>query len=220
VTAATARSTSFTAAAGDTERFDKSSAGMSAEAADSTQASVGASGTSTVTPATNTSPWTAITIALRDNSAAGLSVSTSSASASFSANLNAGDATSTYTVTPTVLDTRSGASAGLGWQLQVTSTTLTTGARSLATTASSITDVAGDACVSGAPCVLPTSNVSYPVAVPAAASAPTAVKFDNAAVQTGEGQISKSTAFSVSVPQNAYAGTYTSTVTISIVSGP
>jgi hypothetical protein len=46
------------------------------------------------------------------------------------------------------------------------------------------------------------------------------VKFVNAASATGAGHFTVTPTITVSVPQNSFAGTYTSTLTIAIVSGP
>ncbi len=49
---------------------------------------------------------------------------------------------------------------------------------------------------------------------------PTAVKFFNAAASTGMGKFTNTPTIAVFVPQSSFAGTYTSTLTISVVSGP
>jgi hypothetical protein len=46
------------------------------------------------------------------------------------------------------------------------------------------------------------------------------VKFFNAAANTGMGKFTNTPTIGVFVPQSSFAGTYTSTLTISIVSGP
>lgn len=66
----------------------------------------------------------------------------------------------------------------------------------------------------------PTNSVTTPLAVPQASSAPTPIKFYDAAYGTGMGNFTLTPAFNVSVPANAYAGTYQSVLTIAIVSGP
>ncbi len=66
----------------------------------------------------------------------------------------------------------------------------------------------------------PTNGVTYALGVPAAPTAPTAVKLFNAAANTGMGQFTVTPTITVTVPANAYTGTYTSTLTLSIVSGP
>jgi hypothetical protein len=58
------------------------------------------------------------------------------------------------------------------------------------------------------------------VAVPAGSGPPTAVKFFNSAANTGMGLFTLTPTIGVFVPQNTYAGTYTSTLTIAVVSGP
>ena len=62
--------------------------------------------------------------------------------------------------------------------------------------------------------------MSYPLGVPAGASAPTAVKFFNAAADSGMGDFTVTPTVRVTILANAYAGTYTSTVTLAVVSGP
>lgn len=143
---------------------------------------------------------------------------TTSATPSFSANLDSGDSTQTYTIPLTVQDTRG---TGAGWNLTVTSTTFTTGGGSpnlLSTTASSLTGVTSS-CSTGT-CTNPVNAQSYPVTVPAAATAPTAVKFFNTSANNGMGRFTVTPTVAVTIPQNTFAGTYTSTVTLSIVSGP
>jgi hypothetical protein len=146
-----------------------------------------------------------------------LSASTS-ATPSFSDNLDLGDQTPTYTVPMTVQDTRGN---GSGWNLTITSTQFSTGGgtpNTLATNASSLTGVTSS-CASGT-CTNATNAITYPVAVPAAASAPAAVKFFNAAANTGMGKFTITPTIGVFVPQNSFAGSYSSTLTLAIVSGP
>lgn len=146
-----------------------------------------------------------------------LSASTS-ATPSFSASLDSGDTSQTYTIPMTIQDTRG---TGAGWNATITSTTFSTGGatpRLLPTTASSLTGVTS-ACASGT-CTNPSNSLTYPLAVPTGATAPTAVKFFNTTTDNGMGRFTVTPTISVAVPQNAFAGTYTSTVTVSIVSGP
>ena len=58
------------------------------------------------------------------------------------------------------------------------------------------------------------------MSVPAAATAPTAVKFFNAAANTGLGSFTVTPTVGVFVPAASFAGSYSSTLTVSIVSGP
>jgi len=146
-----------------------------------------------------------------------LSVATS-ATPSFSDNLDLGDQTQNYTVPLAVQDTRG---TGVGWNLTITSTQFTTGGgtpNTLATNASSMTAV-GVTPGTGTS-TNPTNAIGYPVAVPAASVPPTAVKFFNAAANTGMGRFTVTPTIGVFVPQNSYVGTYSSTLTVAIVSGP
>lgn len=158
------------------------------------------------------------TATVTGNLTAGSLSLTTSAAPSFSANLAAGDQTPTYSVPATAQDTTG---SGSGWDLTITSTQFTTSGPSshtLAANASTLTAVS-DACASGT-CTSPSNSISYPLAVPAAPSAPPAVKFFDAAAFTGMGTFTIAPTIAVNVPQNSYAGTYTSTLTLSINSGP
>ena len=143
---------------------------------------------------------------------------TTSATPSFTADLDSGDSTPTYTVPLTIQDTRG---TGAGWNATITSTQFKTGGGSpstLPTNSSTLTGVTS-VCASGT-CTNPTNAITYPIAVPAGPTAPTAVKFFNAAAATGMGKFTNTPTIGVFVPQSSIAGTYTSTLTISIVSGP
>lgn len=131
--------------------------------------------------------------------------------------LNDKDLFSTYTLPLTVIDARG---SGAGWNLTITSTTFTSGSHSLSTTASSITAGPTVGCSSGSTCTNPTNGITYPVGVPAAATAPTAVKFYNAAANTGMGTMTITQTVTISIPANTFVGSYTSTVSVAIVSGP
>ena len=124
------------------------------------------------------------------------------------------EVTSTVRVTPSDLT-----GSGSGWRITGTSTALTNGSgRSLPTTATSITAATQSP---GSPfCSAATNGVAYPLTLPAGATPPTAVKLFNAAAGTGEGQMHVDLAARLAVPANAYTGTYTSTWTVSTVSGP
>ena len=113
--------------------------------------------------------------------------------------------------------------SGSGWNLTITSTQFKTGAtptRTLSTAASSVTSVTA-VCTGGQICTtMPQNAVTYPVAVPAGNTAPTAVKFYNASAASGIGTFDISTTIQITVPANTYSGTYTSTITLAYVSGP
>jgi hypothetical protein len=138
--------------------------------------------------------------------------------------------TVTFTgVTLTGLDRTTTASAALtpsdmsgnasGWNVQATSTIFTnTAGKTLPTTATTVT--AASATAASGNCDLPTNAVSYPLTLPAAATAPTAVKVYNAAANTGGGPLTLTLSFQLSIPASAYSGSYTSTWTFTIASGP
>jgi hypothetical protein len=144
---------------------------------------------------------------------------TTTAAPTFSLTLNGLDQTPTYTVPQTVNDSTG---SGSGWNATITSTQFSTGGvtpKTLATTASTVTAVTST-CVTGATCTSATNAITYPLGVPAASVAPAAVKFFNAAANTGMGQFTVTPTVQLAVPANTYAGTYTSTLTLASVSGP
>ena len=136
-----------------------------------------------------------------------------------SVTLDGTDQTATYSLTITVTDATG---SGNGWNLTITSTTFTTGGGSpytLSTTASHITGVTSS-CVANTTCTNPTNALTYPIGVPAAGTAPTAVKIFKAAADTGLGTFTVTPSVAIAVPADTYAGSYSSTVTLAIVSGP
>jgi hypothetical protein len=164
---------------------------------------------------------------------------TSPTSLSWTATLNGSDqsvvdttaADETYTVTDAT-------GSGAGWHVTVSATTFTTAAPvhtlpnsgTFLTTGSitSATFTTGPtaACAAGSSCTLPTNSTSYPVAI-TTATAPTAVTIYDTAANSGLGKIliGGSTAANplgwwVNVPASASAGTYTSTITLAVVSAP
>ena len=124
--------------------------------------------------------------------------------------------TKTVTATFDVTDN----TGGSGWNVTATSTTFTTGTHPLPTSATTVASTPTSACDTGFTCTLPTDSVSYPYALPAGASAPTATKLVNAALGSGFGHETITATFTLTVPGNAYAGAYQSTWTFSLVSGP
>ena len=136
--------------------------------------------------------------------------------------LNGDDQTTTYALGLTVTDARGNAA---GWNLTITSTTFTGTASSsnqLSNTASNINATPTVACISGGGhCTNPDdSAITYPVGVPAGTTAPTAVKFFDAKANTGLGKFTITPTVTVSIPANTIADTYTSTVSVAVVSGP
>jgi hypothetical protein len=110
-------------------------------------------------------------------------------------------------------------SSGAGWNITGTSTTFTNvGGKTLPTTATVVT--AGSGSAGSGNCSVPSNSLTYPISLPAGATAPTAVKLYNAAVNSGEGPSNVTLTFQLSVPGNAYNGSYSSTWTFTIASGP
>jgi hypothetical protein len=107
-----------------------------------------------------------------------------------------------------------------GWSLLITSTTLTSGTNTMPTTASSITSVAGACATTCTPTMLTNTISSFPMAIPAGTTAPTAVKFFGTAVGTGTGAYTVTPALSVIIPITTRTGTYTSTITLTAATGP
>src|SRR5581483_4918395 len=138
-------------------------------------------------------------------------------SASFSAlTLNGSDQTATASVVLTPDDERG---TDLGWNITGTSTTLTNASsQTLSTTATAVTGASAAAATGN--CSLPTNSITYPITLPAGSTPPTAVKVYNGAGGTGKGPTNVTLTLQLSVPANAYRGTYTSTWTFAIVSGP
>ncbi len=142
----------------------------------------------------------------------------------FSTTLNGADLTPNYTIP---LDVQDLTGNGNGWNLTVTSTQFSTGGNTphtLAADASTITAVHATCATTGT-CTNPSPTAAFnydgsTVALPAGSSAPTSIKFYNAQAGSGLGKFTVTPTIQVAIPANAYAGTYSSTIFIAIVSGP
>ncbi len=139
----------------------------------------------------------------------------------FNVTLNGTDQTVNYTLPVIVVDARGGT---LGWNLTVTSTTFTDGSsgtgHSFAANASTITGVTAG-CGTNSTCLLPINNVTNTnLGLPGASGTP--VKYFNAssAAGAGRGTINVNATVAVAVPANVFAGSFTSTITVAISSGP
>jgi hypothetical protein len=150
-------------------------------------------------------------------SAGSLAFVSSAPNVSFSATLNGLDQTATTTE---ALDVGDATGSGTGWNITATSTTFTAGGHTLSTSATTVTAAPTDACDASATCTVATNAITYPYTLPAAGTAPTATKLFNAAANTGMGNQTVTPTWKLSIPASTYAGTYTSTWTISLVSGP
>jgi hypothetical protein len=141
--------------------------------------------------------------------ASGISLSLP-ASASVSSTLDGSDQTVSYAPTLNFVDARG---SGAGWNLTISATDFTSGSHTLA---AGVLASATQACHAGSSCTAATnSGISLPLTL-----STTAAKFFNAAADTGLGKIDITPTVNVTVPGNAYAGTYTSTVTVAAVAGP
>lgn len=124
---------------------------------------------------------------------------------------------------------------GAGWDVTISATTFTNGTHTLPNTGTLVlTGNISSITASGAPtlactlsCIPPTDPVTYPVAVTTAASSPSPVSVYEASAASGLGGIllggssaADPVGWWVKVPGNAYRGSYTSTVTVAIASGP
>lgn len=120
------------------------------------------------------------------------------------------------------LDIADATGSGAGWNITATSTLFTSGGHTLPTGSVTVGSAPGaPTCDTGVTCtVAGTNNVSYPYSLPAGATAPTATKLFSAAAGTGLGDQTLSPAWTLAIPANAYAGSYSSTWTLSLVSGP
>jgi hypothetical protein len=124
---------------------------------------------------------------------------------------------------------------GAGWHITVAATQFTSGTYNLAnagtlvftgsTTSATASTAPTATCVSL--CTLPTDTTTYPVAITTAASSPTTYTVYDTSALTGLDAVTigGSTAANpvgwwVNIPAKTYAATYTSTVTLAIVSGP
>ena len=120
------------------------------------------------------------------------------------------------------MDIADATGSGAGWNITATSTLFTSGSNALPAGATTITSApAAATCDTGVTCTPAGSNtVSYPYSLPAGATAPTATKLFTAGLGTGMGDQTLNPTWALAIPANAYAGNYTSTWTLSLVSGP
>jgi hypothetical protein len=125
--------------------------------------------------------------------------------------------------------------SGDGWHVTMAATTFTNGSHVFANTGtlstngsvSSISTTTAPSATCTGTCTLPTNTTTYPVAITTAASSPTPSTIYDTSLNTGLGQvvIGGSTASDpigwwLVVPASAWAGSYTSTVTLELISGP
>jgi hypothetical protein len=135
---------------------------------------------------------------------------THSATATIANTIDGTDQTATYAPVLNLIDARG---TGAGWNLQISATAFTDSASH--TLAQGQVTAASQVCKAGSTCTIATSAIGYPLTI-----GTTAQKFFSAALNTGLGKIDVTPTITVAIPGNAYAGTYTSTVTLAAVAGP
>lgn len=138
---------------------------------------------------------------------------------SFSATLNG---TNQNPTTTQALDIGDATGSGNGWDVTATSTTFSccAGGHTLSTGATTIQSTPGVACDASSTCTTATNTITYPYTLPAAGVAPTATKIFNASANTGLGNQTVTVGWQLAVPSSTFAGTYSSTWTLSLASGP
>ena len=130
---------------------------------------------------------------------------------SITSTLDGTDQTATYAPVLNLVDARG---TGAGWNLQISATAFTDGASH--TLAQGTVAAASQICKAGSTCTLATSTgITYPLTI-----GTTATKFFSAALNTGLGKLDVTPTINVAIPGNAYAGSYTSTVTLAATTGP
>jgi hypothetical protein len=127
------------------------------------------------------------------------------------------DQTKTFTVASRVTYSDSSGNANnLGWKVNVSATAPTGAGGTLPFLI--VTNVTRAACTndaSGNSCVNPVNNVTWPITANT-----TPVKVYNAAANTGQGNVVLTATYQISYPANAIAGTYSSTITYAVATGP
>ncbi|MEH3053771.1 MAG: hypothetical protein PGN13_07135 [Patulibacter minatonensis] len=104
-----------------------------------------------------------------------------------------------------------------GWNLSATSSQFLTGG----TPMNGSVTVNGVGLAAGAGrCTAPTSSIGYPMALPHGSPAPTAAKIFNAVAASGRGPTNLTFNFTLGIPASARIGTYTSTWTVTLATGP
>jgi hypothetical protein len=139
------------------------------------------------------------------------------ASTGFNASLTGKDIVATSIQT---FDVGDATGSGAGWNITATSTSFAAGTHSLAPSSVTVTAVPTAACDTGATCTAATNGVSYPYTLPAGATAPTATKLLSAGANTGLGNQTLTLVFQLALPASTFSGSYSSTWTYTLVSGP
>jgi hypothetical protein len=125
--------------------------------------------------------------------------------------------------------------SGAGWHVTASATTFTSGRATLPDAGTfsangsldSATSTSGPSATCPATCTLPSNSTTYPVAITTAARSPVPVVIFDDAASFGLGKIviggstrAHPVGWWLRVPARACAGSYTSTITLAIISGP
>lgn len=125
--------------------------------------------------------------------------------------------------------------SGAGWHVTTSATQFTNGSHTFPNTGTfstngsvvSITATSAPTATCTATCTLPSNSTTYPVAITTAATSPTPVTIYDTAAASGMGQVviggstqPNPVGWWVNVPASASSGSYTSTITMEIISGP
>ena len=108
--------------------------------------------------------------------------------------------------------------SGAGWNISLVSTQFYNASFGvyLSTTALAVTGAVNSSCYGGATCSFATNSVAYTDTV----TSNVANVIFNAATNTGMGDQIVTPTFQLAIPPTAYKGTYTSTFTVTLASGP
>ncbi len=120
------------------------------------------------------------------------------------------------TSTTETFDVGDNTGSGSGWNISLSATPFTNGAQTLAASDFTAGAPSGDTCDSGVTCVAATFGGTYPYTLPSGS----ATKLISAAAGTGLANQSFSVVWSAQFPADAYAGSYSSTWTLTLASGP
>lgn len=145
----------------------------------------------------------------------------SSAAPSGSVTLNGSDQDFDYSLPLSVVDATG---SGAGWSLTATSTQFTTGGgspKTLPTTATKLRNRTSVCAIGTCTATANTINHPPPTTLPAGSPPPAPIKFFSTPANSGMGSFTVTVnPVRVTVPANAFAGVYTSVLTLAVVSGP
>lgn len=125
--------------------------------------------------------------------------------------------TNLVTTTTETFDVGDNTGSGAGWNISLSATPFTNGVQTLAPSDFTAAAPSGDTCDTGVTCTLASFNGTYPYTLPATGST---TKLVSAAAGTGMSNQTFSMLWTAQFPANSYAGSYSSTWTLTLASGP